>query len=428
MDLVVNKVKGLKGAIEVSGDKSISHRAVILGAVAKGETRIRNFLRSDDCLNTVKCLQALGVRFGDPMSKSFSVFGTGLRGLREPEDVLDVGNSGTTLRILPGILAGQRFFSVLTGDGSVRKRPIDRIVIPLTEMGARFWAREQGKYPPLAIRGGDLRHIKYKPPVASAQVKTAVLLAGLMADGTTVVTEKSLSRDHTERMLQYMLADIEAEGLEIRVKGGKELTAGEIDVPGDFSSAAFFVAAALITSSSRLTIRNVGVNSTRTGLLDVIQAMGAEIGTEKLKVRSNEPRADLHVSPVTLKATNIGGEMIPKIIDELPVLAVLATQAEGKTVISEARELRLKETDRIKAVCTELKKMGARIQEREDGFEVEGPTRLQGTSVKSYGDHRMAMALAVAGLAAEGSTTIEGAECITTSLPEFDSILKQLVS
>lgn len=428
MNLVINKVKGLKGKIEVPGDKSISHRAAILGAIANGKTTINNFLRSDDCLSTVHCLQAMGVEFDGLTTGTLTVSGAGLRGLVEPENVLDVGNSGTTLRVLPGILAGQKFFSVLTGDDSVRKRPVDRVVVPLQKMGARLWARAEGRYPPLVIQGGDLRAIKYKLPVASAQVKTAVLLAGLLAKGKTTVIEQTLSRDHTERMLQYLLADIEAEGSEIMVSGGKELTAGEIDVPGDLSSAAFFIAGALITPSSGLTIRNVGLNPTRTGLLEVIRSMRHEIETRSIEVKSNEPRGDLKISSASLQATTIGGELIPKVIDELPLIAVLATQAEGKTVVKDAQELRVKETDRIKAVCTELAKLGARIKEKEDGFEVEGPTRLKGAKVKSYGDHRIAMALTIAGLVAEGNTAIEEAECISISFPGFDRLIKKLVN
>lgn len=427
MDLVINEVKGLKGEIEVPGDKSISHRAAIVGALARGNTRITNFLRSGDCLNTVKCLQALGVKFGGLTTGELTVYGNGLKGFSEPEDVLNVGNSGTTLRILPAVLAGQPLFAVLTGDTSVRARPVDRIIIPLEKMGARLWARDNHRYPPLAVFGGGLRGIKYELPVASAQVKTAILLAGLLAEGKTTVIEKKLSRDHTERMLQYMLADIEVEGSQCTVKGGKELTAGQIDVPGDFSSAAFFMIGALITSSSRLIIKNVGINPTRTGLLDVLELMGAPVALENLEVKSNEPRANLRINSASLTGVEIRGSLIPKIIDELPLVAVLATQAEGKTVVEDAQELRVKESDRIKAICTELSKMGASITEREAGFEVEGPVQLKGAVVKSYGDHRIAMALAIAGLIAKGKTTIEKAECISTSFPQFHLMLKKVV-
>jgi 3-phosphoshikimate 1-carboxyvinyltransferase len=424
----INRPKrGLQGAIGVPGDKSISHRAVILGSISSGTCRVRGFLRSQDCLQTVACLRRLGVEIREVNTGTMEIEGVGLKGLQEPDDLLDVGNSGTTIRLLTGLLAGQEFHSVLTGDDSLRRRPMMRIVTPLREMGARIEGRQKGRFAPLSIVGGDLRPISYAMPVASAQVKSAILLAGLYAHGKTGVKEPAPSRDHTERMLRLQGRDVEnTDGL-ITMSGAEELAPFDIDVPGDISSAAFFVVAGLICGDSDLKVEHVGVNPTRTGIMDVLRQMGGHITFSNPRNEGQEPVADIWVKSSRLRGTRIEGEMIPRVIDELPVLAVAATQAEGRTVVGGAEELRVKETDRIGAMVRELSKMGARIQERRDGFVVEGPTPLHGAECDSHGDHRIAMAMAVAGLVAEGETIITHADCVDVSFPDFFEILKSFV-
>lgn len=426
MELKVSKAKRLEGVVRVPGDKSISHRALILGGVAEGETRIKSFLPAADCLSTLSCLKSLGVQIKSIDEDSLVVEGRGLQGLTEPGEILDVGNSGTTLRILPGILAGQNFFSVLTGDASVRNRPMGRIIDPLREMGAKIWGRESGTYAPIAILGGPLQGISYLTPVPSAQVKSAVLLAGLLAEGITTVSEQASSRDHTERMLQLMGARIEREENVVRVTGGEPLRGVEIDVPGDVSSAAFFIVAAAVLPRSKVIFTGVGINPTRSGVLKVLEEMGVSFFKEKETARSNEPRADLMVEASPLSATTIEESIIPSLIDELPILAVAATQAEGTTVIRDAEELRVKETDRISAMYNELTKMGAKIEQLRDGWIIKGPTPLRGAVCESYGDHRIAMALAIAGLIARGKTTVKQAGCVAVSYPGFERILRKL--
>lgn len=429
MKLEITKANKLVGKPVIPGDKSISHRAAILSSIAEGKTRIKSFLPTGDCLSTLRCLSALGVRIEGVGGEKLIVYGRGLFGLREPEDILDAGNSATTMRLLTGLLSGQRVFSVIAGDESLNRRPMGRITKPLRMMGARIWGREDAEYAPLAISGSPLLGQYYLSPIASAQVKSAILLAGLLAEGETTVKEPYLTRDHTERMLKLMGAKItvsKEEESSATVTGGKTLKGSAIDIPADFSSAAFLVVAAAIVPRSELVLREVGVSTTRTGLVDVLRKMGAKIDLENHKVVSNEPRADIVVSSSKLNGVVVEGEVVPRMIDEIPILAVAATQAEGKTVFKGVGELRVKETDRISALATELKKMGAKIKEEKEDFTVEGPTSLKGALVSSYGDHRMAMALAVAGLVASGTTTIDQAECIDISFPNFERVLKSV--
>ncbi|OGB86851.1 3-phosphoshikimate 1-carboxyvinyltransferase [candidate division WOR-1 bacterium RIFCSPLOWO2_02_FULL_46_20] len=422
--LIIKPIKQIKAEIQVPGDKSISHRAIMIGSLANGETVVNNFLMSEDCLATVKCLGQLGIDIqmaNDKCQMSDGcrtiIRGKGLRGLRESKAVLDVGNSGTTIRLLSGILAGQSFTSTITGDKSIQKRPMMRIVKPLRSMGATIEGREEKDqiFAPLKISGGKLSPIKYELPIASAQVKSAILLAGLFAEGETRVIEKVQARDHTERMLAYF-----------GVKNGQEFQGKVVDVPGDLSSAAFFIVAALIAPNSELIIKNVGTNPTRTGIIEVLQRMGAKLEIVDEQVVSGEPRATILVTRSSLRGTNISGEIIPRLIDEIPIIAVAATQAQGITEISGARELRVKESDRLAAISAELGKMGAKIKELDDGMIIEGPTGLKGAKVKSYGDHRVAMSLTIAGLIADGETTIDDTACIETSFPGFEALLRHI--
>jgi len=427
VELVLEKINKLRGNIYVPGDKSISHRSLILGSIAQGETRIYNFLNSLDCLKTLECMQALGVKIELDENNSVKIKGKGLYGLQEAKGILDVGNSGTTIRLLTGLLGGQSFYSVLSGDDSIRRRPMKRVIEPLRLMGADICGRKDGQFAPLSIRGNKLNPLYYTLPVASAQVKTALLLAGLYTIGETVVKEPLPTRDHTERMLEIMQADIKISPPEIKVMGGKELKGTDIFVPGDISSAAYFIAAASILKDSQIIIKQVGINPTRTGIIEILKKMGAKIDILNYRTKSNEPRADLMIEYSKLKGVEIKKGNVPFLIDELPLIAVMATQAQGKTVVSGAKELRVKETDRIKSIVSELKKMGADIKEREDGFRVNGPTKLQGAVCKSYNDHRIVMSLAVAALLAEGKTVIKNSECIDISFPEFEKILQKMI-
>ena len=428
MELVLEKVRNLKGNISVPGDKSISHRSLILGSIAQGETRIYNFLSSLDCLRTLECMRALGVEIRRSSKNSLKIKGKGLYGLQESKDILNVGNSGTTIRLLTGLLSGQDFYSVLNGDDSIRKRPMKRVVEPLRSMGADIWGRKDGHFAPLSIKGSKINPFQYTLPVASAQVKTALLLAGLYTKGETVIKELLPTRDHTERMLEIMQADIKISPPEIKLMGGKELRGTDIFIPGDISSAAYFIAAASVLKGSQITIKQVGVNPTRSGIIGILNKMGAKIDTLNYQIKSNEPQADLKVEYSELKGIEIKKENVPFLIDELPLIAVVATQARGKTVVSGAKELRVKETDRIKAIVSELKKMGADIKEKEDGFIVEGPSKLKGAVCESYNDHRIVMSLAVAALLAEGKTVIRNSECIDISFPGFEKILQNLIN
>jgi 3-phosphoshikimate 1-carboxyvinyltransferase len=423
--LRVQQAKKIEGRVKVPGDKSISHRAVMFGALAEGTTTIDGFLPGADCLSTISCFRRMGIEIVQD-GERVTVHGKGWYGLQEPEQRLDVGNSGTTIRLLSGILATQPFHAVLEGDESIAKRPMRRVIGPLRQMGAKIDGRKDGEFTPLAIRGGELSGIDYHSPVASAQVKSAILLAGLQARGVTSVTEPHLSRDHTERMLQAFGVQVARDGLTVSVEGGQKLTGRAIQVPGDISSAAFLIAAVMMVPGSSLVIENVGLNPTRTGIIDVVKAMGGRIELINERVVNEEPVADLAVSYAELRGMEIGGEIIPRLIDEIPVIAVMATQANGKTVIRDAQELKVKETDRIASVVSELSKFGANITPTDDGMIIEGPTKLTGAVIDSMGDHRIGMAMAIAGLAASGETVIENAEAIAVSFPNFASILAQI--
>jgi 3-phosphoshikimate 1-carboxyvinyltransferase len=418
----------LKGEFFPPSDKSISHRAVILSSIAEGKSVVKNFLRADDTESTANAFRSLGIEIRQSGS-TLTIHGKGLRGLSEPEGVIDCGNSGTTIRLISGVLSGNPFFSVLTGDDSLRKRPMARVIRPLSLMGAHIMARSDNRYPPLAIKGGGLKPVSYELPVASAQVKSSILLAALYCDGETVITEPSKSRDHTERMLPAQGADLRTRKRTVFIKGGRRLSPMEMEVPGDFSSAAFFIVAALLIPGAEITARNVGINPTRTGLLEALSRMGAKVSVENVRQISGEPVADIHCAGGTgLRAIDLPEEMIPSLIDEFPVLCVAAANAEGFTTIRGAAELRVKESDRIKAMASELKKLGAEVEEYPDGIGIKGAAQLKGTEVESHGDHRIAMAMAVAALAAKGPTTINGASAVGISFPEFFDILKRLSS
>jgi 3-phosphoshikimate 1-carboxyvinyltransferase len=405
----------LRGTIEVPGDKSISHRAILFGALATGETRVAGLLDAGDVQATRQAVVRLGATVHE---EGHEVVVTPAGTLREPDDVIDCGNSGTSLRLLAGVLAGLPGLSVLTGDASLRRRPVGRIIEPLRRMGGELFARDGDRVPPLVIRGRPLAGVSHQLQVASAQVKSAILLAGLRAEGETSVSEPERSRDHTERMLRGMGVPIRVEGLTVSVTPSRP--AGiRIDVPGDISSAAFFLCAAAGLPGSEVTVRHLGVNSTRTGLLDVLRAMGAEVTVAGEREVAGEPRADVTVKARRLVATEIRGQLIPRLIDELPVLMVLATQATGRTVIRDARELRVKESDRLAAMGEALAAAGARLELFDDGCAIDGPVRLGEVSVKTRLDHRVAMAMAVAQLFSEKPVHLDDVSCVATSFPSF---------
>jgi len=427
-DLTVQPSRGLKGELTPPGDKSISHRAVIFSSLAEGDTVINGFLAGEDTMNTARAMQALGIAIDGLGSSRLTVRGKGLDGLSEPDGVLDLGNSGTGMRLLAGLLAGQDFYSVLTGDQYLRKRPMARIVEPLRRMGARIDGRSGGRLAPLAIRGGGKKTsaIDFTSPVASAQVKSAVLLAGLYAEGTTTVNEPSPSRDHTERLFRFFGVGVEQHGTRVTLRGRQQLRShGPIDVPADISSAAFFMVAACIVPGSDLLIKNVGVNPTRTGVIDVLRSMGADIVLENPREQAGEPVADIRVRHRKLRAVRVAGETIPRAIDEIPVLSVAAAYAEGTTIIQDASELRVKESDRIATMASELKKLGIAVVERADGMEITGRETTDGAVCESHGDHRIAMSMAVAGLAARGETVVHDTAWIETSFPGFEMLLRQ---
>jgi 3-phosphoshikimate 1-carboxyvinyltransferase len=412
----------LRGAVRVPPDKSISHRTALLGALATGTSRVRRFLAAADCLSTLDCLSQLGVEWqltdDAPGVATLQVLGRGLRGLREPDDVLDCGNSGTTLNLIAGVLAGQSFTSVLTGDASLRSRPVSQLVEPLRKMGAQLVARDGDRLPPLVIRGGGLRGLHYGP-VTRAQIKSAVLLAGLFAEGETGVEEAAPTRDHTERLLRAMGVDIRREGPGVRLTPPEALSPIDLEVPGDISSAAFWLVAATVHPDAELLLPGVGVNPTRTGLLDVLVKMGANIDILEERMVGEEPVADLRVRSSRLEGTEVSGEMFPRLLDEVPVLAVAAACAHGRTVVRDAGELRDKESDRISILTAQLRKLGVAIDERGDGLVIEGGHPHHGARVSGGGDHRLTMALAVAGVLAEGETIVEDAESVAVSYPAF---------
>ena len=425
MGRVIRPIARIRGEVRVPGDKSISHRALMLAAIAQGDSLIHGLAASRDVASTAHCLRRLGASIEDKGPRRTRVAGHGRFGFEQPTRPLDAGNSGTTIRLLSGLLAGQPFPSTITGDASLRRRPMDRIIEPLQQMGIRVDS-DDGRAP-LTIHGGEPHGVRYELPVASAQAKSCLLLAGLYTDDETAVVEPEPTRDHTERMLGAMGADLHHEADSITLRGCRELSPMELSVPGDLSSAAFLMAAALLVEDGELTLRHVGINSTRTGILDVLRAMGAEVEILEERADGNEPIADLGVTSArTLTAIEIGGDLIPRLVDELPLLAVLATQAEGTTTIRDAGELRHKETDRIHAVAVNLRRMGIALAERDDGLVVDGPQRLMGAQVESFGDHRIAMAFAIAGLIADGPTTIEGADWADVSFPGFYETLHRV--
>lgn len=421
--------RSLRGAIEVPGDKSITHRAVIFSALAEGTSEIAGYLPSEDCERTVAAFQEMGISIAAEKSKGIPtlwVEGKGLEGLSEPKQVIDCGNSGTTLRLLTGLLAGQSFFSVLTGDASLRSRPMRRVVDPLRQMGAEIAGRSEGNLAPLAVSGRKLNGIDYRLPMASAQVKSAILLAGLTASGTTYLTEPGRSRDHTERMLRYFGVPLEEQSGSISVSGGTSFRGKKIEVPADLSSAAFFLVAGTIVEGSEITVRKVGVNPTRTGILEILQRMGAHIEIKPSPPLCGEPVADLTVRSSALRGVTVEGELIPRMLDEFPILCVAAAAAEGETVVRGARELRVKESDRIAAMAEALRGMGVTVEEFPDGIKINGGKKWRGASCTTHGDHRVAMSMTVAGLIAEGGNTIDDVACINTSFPGFMELLSSL--
>ncbi|WP_285394744.1 3-phosphoshikimate 1-carboxyvinyltransferase [Lysinibacillus sp. fls2-241-R2A-57] len=408
----------LQGTLTIPGDKSVSHRSVMFGAIATGKTTVDGFLLGEDCLSTIDCFRKLGVKI-EVEGTNVSIDSPGIDGWQEPTEVLYTGNSGTTTRLMLGILAGSNGHSVMTGDASIGKRPMRRVIDPLRQMGAHITGRADGQYTPLAIQGTTLRAIDYHMPVASAQVKSAILLAGLRAEGTTIVRETEVSRDHTERMLRQFGAKVDEVDGVISIKGGQTLTGTHVSVPGDISSAAFFLVAGAICEDSKIMLKNVGINPTRDGIIEVLQKMGASMTLIPDEDSQSEPTATITIETSALKGTTIEGDIIPRLIDEIPILALLATQANGKTIIKDAEELKVKETDRITAVVDELKKLGANIEATEDGMIIEGPTPLRGASLKTYGDHRIGMMGAVAALITDGAVILDDAECIAVSYPPF---------
>ena len=423
--------KPLRGTLTVSGDKSISHRAVMLGSLATGTTEIEGFLPGEDCLSTIRCFRSMGVQI-EQNGSSVKVFGRGLRELTAPAGILDCGNSGTTTRLLSGVLAAQHFNSVLSGDASIQRRPMKRIMIPLRAMGADITSVSGNDCAPLSVHGKQLYGIHFNSPIASAQVKSAVLLAGLYASGQTTVTEPALSRDHTERMLRSFGAKVLTGNFEDRpsvtVTETKNLYGTEISVPGDISSAAFFLVGASIVPGSEVVLRNVGINPTRDGVISALRAMGAKIEVLEVRNEDSEPAADLLVRYAPLHGTEIGGALIPRLIDELPVLAAAAAVAEGRTVIRDAAELKVKESNRIRTMAEDLSRLGAKVEETEDGLIIDGGAALHGGAVESYSDHRIAMSFAILSLVTDGEVRISDPDCVNISAPTFYEDLKSLLS
>jgi 3-phosphoshikimate 1-carboxyvinyltransferase len=420
-------LRPLRGTVTVPGDKSITHRALILGALAQGHTQITGYSRGEDCLNTLGVIRGLGIDVQE-IPEGLDVTGKGLWGLTEPANVLDCGNSGTGLRLLAGVLAGQRFFSVLTGDASLRSRPMGRVVKPLRKMGATITGRRGGDLAPIAIQGGTLQSVVYESPVASAQIKSCVLLAGLFVDGTTAIKEPMKSRDHSERMLTYLGIPVRVDGCTVQIDGQQPFDGKPITVPGDISAAAFFLVAASIVPDSEVLLTGIGLNPERTGILDALSAMGADIAILNTREESGEPVGDLRVRATRLTGTTIEPELIPKTIDELPILCVAAALADGETRITGAQELRVKETDRIHAMAIELARIGVVVEEQPDGLVIQGGSTLRGALCQSYGDHRVVMSLAIAGLVAKEPVVIEDVDCVETSFPGFHSKLLDLLT
>lgn len=416
----------LRGSFELIGDKSISHRAIMFSSISKGNNKISNFLMGQDCLSTISCFRKMGVDI-DIQGKDVFVKGNGLKNLKKPNDILDVGNSGTTIRLMMGILAGNNFNSTLIGDESIGKRPMKRVTDPLKEMGCIIEGKDDANYTPITIHGGKLKPINYHMPVASAQVKSALILASLYADGESVIHEKVKSRNHTEIMLKSFGADINVEDLKIKINPVDELYNQDIYVPGDISSAAFIIVGALISEGSEVLIKNVGLNETRTGIIDVVKSMNGNIEILNKRFVGGEVVGDLLVKySKELQPTIIDKEIIPRLIDEIPVIAVLATQCEGTTIIKDAHELKVKESNRIKAMVDNLKKMGADIQELEDGMIIKGKSKLKGANIETFKDHRIAMAFSIANLISDGEVKLDNKLCIDISFPGYFDLLKEL--
>ena len=423
--MVIQQHGPLRGELAVPGDKSISHRSVMFGALADGITEAENFLTGADCLSTIGCFRQMGISV-EQNGTSVIVHGKGLHGLTQPSGIIDAGNSGTTVRLLSGILAGQPFDSVITGDASIQKRPMKRVMTPLTQMGASISSVHENGCAPLQIKGSPLHGIHYLSPVASAQVKSCVLLAGLYADAPTSVTEPAVSRNHSELMLRYFGADIRCEGTTSTILPDPKLTGQKINVPGDISSAAYFIAAALLVPGSEVLLKNVGINPTRDGMLRVVRAMGGDVTLVNENTDGAEPCADLLIRSSSLHATTVEGDLIPTLIDELPVIAVLAAFAEGTTVIKDAAELKVKESDRIAVMTENLRRMGADVEPTDDGMIIHGGKPLHGATIDPHLDHRIAMSFAVAALVADGETEIQDADCVKISYPGFYADLEGL--
>ena len=421
----INKVSKLNGTIVVPADKSITHRAIMLSALADGKSVINNYLKSDDCLMTLSAFKQMGVQI-EQKENSLIIEGAGINGLKNPVKEIYAGNSGTTTRLLSGVLAGQKFSSTISGDASLSKRPMKRVIEPLSLMGVDIVAKENNFLPMTITPGENLKAINYISPVASAQVKSCILFAGLYADGITTVAEPIKSRDHSERMFKTFGADITVNDLSVSVKKCDKLYSQEVTVPCDISSAAFFIVAGLIVPDTNIKILNVNINKTRDGILTVLKNMGANIVLDNIKDVSGEPVADIEITTSKLNSTSFGKETVPSLIDEIPIIVLAATQAEGKTVISGAKELKVKESNRIHAVASQLNKMGADIEETDDGFIVNGPTKLKGATVESFDDHRIAMMLSVAGLIAEGETEIINSDCVKISFANFYEVLEKI--
>ena len=422
-----NKQTPIKGEINIPGDKSISHRSIMFGSLAKGSTKISNFLHAEDCLSTISCFRKMGIEVAIDKNEVI-VHGKGLHGLSAPKDLLYTGNSGTTTRLISGILAAQKFDCRLTGDESIERRPMKRILTPLREMGANITSIRNNDCAPLEIKGSALHGIHYHSPIASAQVKSAILLAGLYADGETSVTEPALSRNHTELMLKNFGCDIDSLGKTATLKPGNELYACDIIVPSDISSAAFFIVAGLVTPNSELLIRNVGINPTRSGIIKVVQDMNGNIELLNQRLSGGEPVADILVKSSNLIATTIEGDIIPTLIDEIPALCILASLAKGTTIIKDAAELKVKESDRITAMCENLTNLGINATPTEDGMIIEGSDHICGGKIKSYGDHRIAMSFAIASLISDSGIAIDDFECINISYPKFFETLKSVAT
>ncbi|MDK2808895.1 MAG: 3-phosphoshikimate 1-carboxyvinyltransferase [Clostridiales bacterium] len=424
--MIQTRANSLKGELSIPGDKSISHRAVMIGSIANGITEVTNFLRGADCLSTISCFRKMGVSIEETNDR-IKIHGRGLHGLMPPSELLDVGNSGTTTRLLSGILAGQSFPSTLNGDASIQKRPMGRIITPLRLMGANIQSEKDSGLTPLHILPAILHAIEYRSPVASAQVKSSILLAGLYAEGITKVWEPARSRNHTELMLSYFGCDVQTEGTCASVTPPKELYARAVNVPGDISSAAYFMAAAALVPNSEVLVKNVGINPTRDGMIRVMQAMGAKLTLVNVHKDGSEPVADILVSSSNLLGTTIDGDLIPTLIDEIPILAILATQAKGQTIIKDAKELKVKESNRIDVMVDNLTKMGADIIATEDGMIINGGSPLHGAVIDTKLDHRIAMSFAIAALIAEGETSLLHADCVDISYPGFYQDLTSLI-